>query len=322
MPRPRRPNGPRPRRLPRWNLLRVPVRVQPRRTRSIRAWSRRECRGRGPGVAGRRLSPFRTSRLRATRVRLTRVRLTRVRADPRAGDPRAGDPGHRRVLAARRRLLIMLVTLSVASGVLAETRMAAWWVIVPPSVMLLGYLLLLREAAKADAERREMARYRTDREAAERRSAPVAHVVPVAAGPVAPEAPAAKIIAFLPPPEEQIYDQYTDAKRRAVGDLRIPAPAGCQFSRAAQHPARVHGDRGRPAQRRRCRNDAHRTTWVPQRRCCPGGRGRLRVEARRGGCGWGGWNGYWGRTLRVCGPRNEMLGWKVRCCPGTRRRRG
>ena len=112
----------------------------------------------------------------------------------------------------------MLLALSVASGVLAETRMAAWWVNVPPSVMLLGYLLLLREAAKADAERREMARYRMDREAAERRSAPVAPVVPVAAGPVAPEAPAAKIIAFLPPPEEQIYDQYTDAKRRAVGD--------------------------------------------------------------------------------------------------------
>jgi hypothetical protein len=156
-----------------------------------------------------------------------------VAADPLAGDPVAADPGHRRVLAARRRLLIMLVTLSVASGVLAETRMAAWWVIVPPSVMLLGYLLLLREAAKADTERREMARYRMDREAAERRSAPVAHVVPVAAavpvaaGPVAPVAgpvaPAAKIIAFLPPPEEQIYDQYTDAKRRAVGDLRIPA---------------------------------------------------------------------------------------------------
>ena len=140
---------------------------------------------------------------------------------PLASGPLAGDPGHRRVLAARRRLLIMLLALSVASGVLAETRMAAWWVIVPPSVMLLGYLLLLREAAKADAERREMARYRMDREAAERRSAPVAHVtpaVPVAAAPAPAPAPAAKIIAFLPPPEEQIYDQYTDAKLRAVGD--------------------------------------------------------------------------------------------------------
>jgi hypothetical protein len=193
--------------------------------------------------------------------------------------------------------------------------MAAWWVIVPPSVMLLGYLLVLREAAKADTERREMARYRMDREAAERRSAPVAHVVPVVAGPVAagaPLAPVAKIIAFLPPPEEQIYDQYTDAKRRAVGDLRIPAPVGCHFSRAVR----------RPAQRRRCRNDAHGTTWVPQRRCCLGGRGWFGVAARRGGYGWGGWRGYWGRTVRVCGPRKEMLGWKVRCWPGTRRRRG
>ena len=114
---------------------------------------------------------------------------------------------------------MMLLALSVASGALAGMRMAAWWVIVPPSVMLLGYLLLLREAAKADAERREMARYRMTREAAERRSAPVAHVTPVApAGLVASAAPAAKIIAFLPPPEEQIYDQYTDAKLRAVGD--------------------------------------------------------------------------------------------------------
>ena len=101
----------------------------------------------------------------------------------------------------------MLLGLSVASGVLAGTRMAAWWVIVPPSVMLLGYLLLLREAAKADAERREMAA--------------VAHVRPVTPARVAPAAhvaPAAKIIAFLPPPEEQLYDQYTDAKLRAVGD--------------------------------------------------------------------------------------------------------
>jgi hypothetical protein len=96
--------------------------------------------------------------------------------------------------------------------------MAAWWVIVPPSVMLLGYLLLLREAAKADVERRSV------------RVEAVAHVAPVAAArvapaapaaPMAPAAPPAKIIAFLPPQEsaqEPIYDQYADAKLRAVGD--------------------------------------------------------------------------------------------------------
>ena len=59
------------------------------------------------------------------------------------------------MLSARRRLLGLLVMLTIGSGALAGTRLAAWWVIVPPSVMLLGYLALLREAAKADAERRE-----------------------------------------------------------------------------------------------------------------------------------------------------------------------
>jgi hypothetical protein len=126
----------------------------------------------------------------------------------------AVDPVGRRVRSARRRLLMMLIGLSVASGALAGTKMAAWWVIVPPSVMLFGYLVLLREAAKADAERREMARHEMARAAraaaVARRSAPVAHVAPVArvfSMPAAPE-----------PAEEEIYDQYADAKLRAVGD--------------------------------------------------------------------------------------------------------
>jgi hypothetical protein len=114
---------------------------------------------------------------------------------------------------------MMLLALSLASAVLAGTRMAAWWVIVPPSVMLFGYLLLLREGAKADGERRETARYQIAREAAERRSAPAAPAASAAtAAPAAHVASAAKIVAFLPPPEDQIYDQYTDAKLRAVGD--------------------------------------------------------------------------------------------------------
>ena len=165
--------------------------------------------------------PVAAERVAGERVAGERIVAERVAGDPLAGDPLAGDPGHRRVLAARRRLLIMLLALTAASGLLAGARMAAWWVIVPPSVMLLGYLLMLREAARADAERREMARYRMAGEAAERRSAPVGHVtpaVPVAAATAPAPASAAKIIAFLPPPEEQIYDQYTDAKLRAVGD--------------------------------------------------------------------------------------------------------
>ena len=126
------------------------------------------------------------------------------------------DPAHRRVLSARRRLLLMLVVLGIASGALAGARMAAWWVTVPPSVMLLGYLLLLRAASRADAERRQTARYRQAHAA----GAPVRRPVPATAGPLAPVAEA-KIItipAAPEPPEEEIYDQYADAKLRAVGD--------------------------------------------------------------------------------------------------------
>jgi uncharacterized protein (DUF58 family) len=131
------------------------------------------------------------------------------------------------VLSARRRLLLMLVGLSVASGALAGTRLAAWWVIVPPSVMLLGYVLLLREAAKADAERREMAGYRAVRMRAEAERASVRHRVSAAAGAsgvsgvsgaFAAEAKVIAIPAVPEPPEEEIYDQYADAKLRAVGD--------------------------------------------------------------------------------------------------------
>ena len=46
----------------------------------------------------------------------------------------------------------MLLVLALSSGALAVTQMAAWWVIVPPCVMLTGYLALLRQASKSDAE--------------------------------------------------------------------------------------------------------------------------------------------------------------------------
>jgi hypothetical protein len=115
----------------------------------------------------------------------------------------------------------MLVLLTMGSGALAFTRMAAWWVILPPTVMLLGYMGLLREAAKADAERREATRTRVP-EVAAKPATPTAPVVPAA--PVAPpapvvadaeiiEIPAAKSVA-----DEEFYDQYADAKLRAVGD--------------------------------------------------------------------------------------------------------
>ena len=132
-----------------------------------------------------------------------------------------GEQEHARVLSARRRLLGLLLALTVGSAALAVTRTAAWWVIMPPTVMLVGFLGLLREASKADAERRELLLARAVEAAAaahaEAEAAPVAVPVPV-------PAPDAEIIKFSPAQnvaaeqDPEFYDQYADAKLRAVGD--------------------------------------------------------------------------------------------------------
>jgi len=141
-----------------------------------------------------------------------------VRAEPPGDGPR--DREHTKVLAARRRLLYMLLALAIGSGALAVTKMAAWWVMVPPTIMLLGYLGLLREAAKADAERRELARTRATAAAAvaaaRRETAPAP--VPAPAPPV-PDAEVIDISASLTSAGQEFFDQYADAKLRAVGDL-------------------------------------------------------------------------------------------------------
>jgi hypothetical protein len=76
-----------------------------------------------------------------------------VPAFARAAEPLSAEESRRRMLAARRRLLLMLIGLEAAAIALAVLGLAAVWVVVPPTVMLVGYLLLLREAAQADAER-------------------------------------------------------------------------------------------------------------------------------------------------------------------------
>ena len=146
-----------------------------------------------------------------------------TREETQAEVPRGGplDQEHKKVLSARRRLLGMLLVLAIASGVLAYTRMAAWWVVLPPAVMLLGYLVLLYEAGKADAERRELARTHAAAAAAEaaavaaaKRAAPPAPATPAPA----PDAEVIDISASLTVAGHKFYDQYADAKRRAVGD--------------------------------------------------------------------------------------------------------
>ena len=117
-----------------------------------------------------------------------------------------------RVLQARRRLLTMLVLLAVAAGTCTALNLTAWWVCVPPAVMLGLYLLLLREASIADAERArwlaEMEWRTADRERAYRAQAPQAPQ----------EQPSAEVIDTSARMGDVVYDQYADAAVRAVGD--------------------------------------------------------------------------------------------------------
>ena len=117
----------------------------------------------------------------------------------------------------------MLLVLAIGSGWLAYTKMAAWWVVVPPTIMLLGYLGMLREASKADAERRELARTRAASAAAATTTAAAAAksaAPPAAAAPApVPDAEVIDISASLTVAGHKFYDQYADTKLRAVGDL-------------------------------------------------------------------------------------------------------
>jgi hypothetical protein len=123
--------------------------------------------------------------------------------------PRGQDPERSRVIGARRRLLGMLIALAIGAGVLAYMKLAAWWVVLPPSVMLVGYLALLREASRADAERRYAAEEQT--RAARPATAPAPAPMPV-------PAPDAEIIDITARVSDELYDQVSDAKLRAVGD--------------------------------------------------------------------------------------------------------
>jgi len=94
---------------------------------------------------------------------------------PAAAAPLSAEEARRRILTGRRRLLGMLILLEIAAIALAVVGLAAMWVIIPPTIMLVGYLLLLREAAHADGERRqreaEAAAHRRERERARAKAA-------------------------------------------------------------------------------------------------------------------------------------------------------
>jgi hypothetical protein len=163
---------------------------------------------------------------------ITEAAPARVEPEPRElshqSSRQPADDTRQRILSARRRLFGMLVVLFVAAASLAWLRLAAWWVIIPPMIMLSGYLLLLREAAHADAvqDRRELEAARAAaqaraqaRAATARRDARRTQVTARAPGPATSTAPSADIIDISGRTDEEFYDQYADAKLRAVGDL-------------------------------------------------------------------------------------------------------
>ena len=148
------------------------------------------------------------------------------------GAPEAAGPSpvdrRAEVLKARRRLLSTLITLTVIAVALVVTRIDAYWIVIPPTVLLGGYLALLRNFAHIDAERaRRAARARRAEARAETGQEPAAPLpaAPAAAEPEPGSAPAApeplggaEIIDISGRIGDQVYDQYTDAANRAVGD--------------------------------------------------------------------------------------------------------
>jgi len=143
----------------------------------------------------------------------------------RAPAPASLSPAARRarILRARRRTMSTLILLAAGAAGLAVAHLAAWWVTIAPGVMVAGFLLLLREAASIDEQR---ATARTHAASQRRAEAPARR--PAAGAPAAEagedgEQPTAagagaEVIDISARIGDQLYDQYTDAQARAIGD--------------------------------------------------------------------------------------------------------
>ena len=117
-------------------------------------------------------------------------------------------------------MLTMLVTLAVAAMACILTGVTHWWTAAPPVGMLGVYLLLLREAAHADADasRRADAYARAQAAQAVRERAREARQRARAARSPQPTAEVIDISGRTASVVDQLYDQYADATVRAVGD--------------------------------------------------------------------------------------------------------
>ncbi|GAA2897946.1 hypothetical protein GCM10010517_63010 [Streptosporangium fragile] len=111
-------------------------------------------------------------------------------------------------MAKRRRLTFWCVLLLLASTVTAAVQVIPWWGLAP-SVILLGvYLCILRVTVRMDAERRKAAaRARAERARRARRRAAL----------LAAQSSEAEVI-DLAAHRDELFDQYAESPRRAVGD--------------------------------------------------------------------------------------------------------
>jgi hypothetical protein len=161
-----------------------------------------------------------------------------AQAEPVTGPAEEAAARRASVLRARRRMLGTLVALTLGAFVIALAHLAAVWVVVPPAVLLGFFVLLLREVARTDAERArrqaeaatvaraqdevrfervEMRPERPDPAEYEAGEDPAAPEV-AQAEPAAEVTYQAQIIDISARVNDQLYDQYTDAAERAVGD--------------------------------------------------------------------------------------------------------
>jgi hypothetical protein len=140
-------------------------------------------------------------------------------AEPRRPATQPASQSRQQMLHARRRMLTILVSLTMITGVFAYLGSVQWWICLPPAGMLVLYVLLLREIALADAE---LARKRQAWEAREERQraweATQQQRYAWARADSDRAEPTAQIIDISERVGDQLYDQYTDAAVRAVGD--------------------------------------------------------------------------------------------------------
>jgi hypothetical protein len=138
-----------------------------------------------------------------------------------------GPPDYRpsqsreQMMRARRRMLTILIGLTLVTGLFVMAGVVQWWIVVPPVIMLVLYVMLLREIAMAEAELAGKRRAWEARQAAAAR-ARAAHATGWQRShqvweDEAPE-PTAEIIDISGRVGDQLYDQYADAAVRAVGD--------------------------------------------------------------------------------------------------------